>query len=210
MQSFSILVVKSDGDIDIQVAPTRFLNFSQTEKASADYITPSPKIDEVRQVLEGLKKELQNFSQVPTSVISSSGAEVPESGYALKIKRMPIEQAWEKRRMSYGPSLKNLVRLAILVDQVNKNETVPESIKCDIEFSSTIPESSPQEQSIKDESDLRHNIITPVDIMMRAHPTMTREEAIERIKANKQENQDLGVGEFEDAEANVTNESEVE
>jgi len=198
MQSFSILVTKSDGDLDITVAPTRFLKFEQAESADANYITPSPKINEVRQVLEGLKKELQNFSQVPSSVISSSDeSAIPQSGYALKIKRIPIEQAWQKRRMSYGPSLKNLVRLAILVDNVNRNEPVDFEVHVDVEFSSTAPEDSPQEQIVKDESDLRHNIITPVDIMLRKHPTMTREEAIKKIQNNKEEMVKLGIGQFE-------------
>lgn len=197
MQSFSVLVVKSEGDLDITVAPTRFLKFEQTENAEANYITPSPKINDVRQVLESLKKELQNFSQVPSSVISSSNESVvPQSGYALKIKRIPIEQVWQKRRMSYGPSLKNLVRLAVLVDSINKNETVDFDVQADVEFSSTVPESSPQEQTVKDENELRHNIITPVDIMLRKYPTMTREEAIERIKKNKEEMMELGMGEF--------------
>lgn len=199
MQSFSVLVVKSEGDLDITVAPTRFLKFEQTENAEADYITPSPKINDVKQVLESLKKELQNFSQVPSSVISSSDeSAIPQSGYALKIKRIPIEQAWQKRRMSYGPSLKNLIRLAILVDNVNRNETVDLDIQVDVEFSSTTPENSPQEQIVKDESDLRHNIITPVDIMLRKYPTMTRDEAIKKIQDNKEESQKLGVGEFEE------------
>lgn len=197
MQSFSVLVVKSEGDLDITVAPTRFLKFEQTENAEANYITPSPKINDVRQVLESLKKELQNFSQVPSSVISSANeSSMPSSGYALKIKRIPIEQVWQKRRMSYGPSLKNLVRLAVLVDAVNRNEAADFDVQVDIEFSSTVPEISPQEQIVKDENELRHNIITPVDIMLRNHSTMTREEAIERIKKNKEEMMKLGMGEF--------------
>lgn len=201
MQSFSVLVVKSEGDLDITVAPTRFLKFEQAENAEANYITPSPRINDVRQVLESLKKELQNFSQVPSSVISSSSeSAAPQSGYALKIKRIPIEQVWQKRRMSYGPSLKNLVRLAVLADAINKNEVVDFDVQADIEFSSTVPESSPQEQTMKDESDLRHNIITPVDIMLRKYPNMTREEALERIKKNKEEMMELGIGEFSKGE----------
>lgn len=199
MQSFSVLVVKSEGDLDLTIAPTRFLKFEQTENAEANYITPSPKINDVRQVLEELKKELQNFSQVPSSVISSADdSAVPQSGYALKIKRIPIEQAWQKRRMSYGPSLKNLVRLAVIADSINKNESPDFDVHVDIEFTNTIPESSPQEQIIKDETDLRHNIITPVDLMLRKYPTMTRDEAIEKIKANKEETFMLGTEQFAD------------
>lgn len=201
MQSFSILVVKSEGDLDITIAPTRFLKFEQAENAEANYITPSPRISDVRQVLESLKKELQNFSQVPSSVISSSNeSAIPQSGYALKIKRIPIEQVWQKRRMSYGPSLKNLVRLSLLVDAENRNEIIDSDIQVDIEFSNTIPESSPQEQIVKDENELRHNIITPVDIMLRKYPTMTREEAIEKIKKNKEEMIKLGLDGFEKKE----------
>lgn len=193
MQSFSILVLTSEGEIEVKIAPTRFLKFEGSESGDAKYITPDPKISDVRTVLENLKSELQDFSKVPTEVLSSSSAEFPQSGYALRIKRIPIEQVWEKRRMSYGPSLRDLTRKAVIVDSVNRNESIEEEIKVDVEFSKTVPGLSPQEQAIQDQQDLQFHLITPVDLMLRKHPEMTREEALKKIEENKKEAEKLGV-----------------
>jgi hypothetical protein len=197
MQSFSILVVKSEGEIKLTVAPTRFLKIENTEEGSASYITPNPKINEVEAVLMDVKSELQNMSHVPSEVMSSSKGITPESGYALRIKRVPIEQEWDKRRMSYGPSVRDFCKKVVAVDTINRNGTVDVgSIGVEVQFTDTTPPLAPQEQILTDEQELRYNLITPVDLMMRKDPTLTREEAKTRIEKNKQENDDLGLVAF--------------
>jgi len=193
MQSFSVLVVKSDGNIELTIAPTRFLKLENVDDADASYITPSPKISDVEKVLLDLKNELQDFSKVPSEVLQASKAKYPSSGYALRIKRIPIEQVWESRRMSYGPSLKDLSRKAIVVDKVHRNESPPnfKDIKVQVGFTNTIPAYSPQEQMIIDQSDLRYNLITPVDLMIRKYPHLTQEEAKAKIKENKKVTEEL-------------------
>ena len=177
MQSFSLLVVTTEGELKVEVAPIRFLKFEQTEDADAKYITPQPKIDEVRRVLEQLKKELSDVSRVPAEVLSSTpGQGGPyQSGFALRIKRLPIEEVWNKRRLSYGPAYRSNIRMALTVDAINKKEDPPpDDLGIDIEFSDTKPGLSPQEQTIQDEFDLRYGVITPVDLMMRKYPECLR------------------------------------
>ena len=202
MQSFSVLVVTSETELKIEIAPKRFLKMDSLGAGGstndAKYITPQPKIDEVRQVLLELKKELQDFSKVPASTVSAAESTSPESGYALTIKRIPIEQAWESRRLSYGISLRSLVKKSIHVDMVNKGDTPPlaKDIDVAIEFTSTIPTMSPNEQNIIDSHNLRYNLATPVDWMQRKHPELTREEALKKIEENKKINEELGINEF--------------
>jgi hypothetical protein len=198
MQSFSILVVKSEGEIKLQVAPTRFLKIENTEEGSAQYITPNPKITEVEAVILDVKNELQNISHVPSEVMSSSKGITPESGYALRIKRVPIEQEWDKRRMSYGPSFRDFSKKVVAVDRVNRNNAKVDrsDLSVEVQFTDTTPPLAPQEQILTDEQELRYNLITPVDLMLRKDPTLTRDEALNRLKRNQTENDSLGVVPF--------------
>jgi hypothetical protein len=130
-------------------------------------------------------------------VFASQGNKgAPQSGYALKIKRIPIEEVWENRRLSYGPSYEMLCALTMYVDAVQSGKTSsmgyldnPPSIT----FSSTVPGLSPQEQLIQDQFELRYNLVTPIDLYIRKHPGMKREDAMEIIKRNQEENTQLGV-----------------
>jgi len=198
MQSFSILVIQSENDIKIEVAPTKFIRLPKTEVGEVKYVTPSAKINEVRQVLLSLKDDLQDFSRVPQSVFASQGSKGGiQSGYALRIKRIPIEQLWENRRTSYGPSYADLCSLTLHVDAVHRGQNPGSKfigeIRPSIEFSSTTPGLSPQEQLVQDQFDLRYNLITPIDMMMRKYPGINEEEALERMKENIKRNKELGV-----------------
>jgi hypothetical protein len=141
-----------------------------------------------------LKMELQDVAHVPSEVMASSKGLTPESGYALRIKRIPIEQEWERRRMSYGPSTKDLAKKSVVVDKVNRGKGGSvDDVVVDVDFYDTTPPLAPQEQILTDEQHLRYNLMTPVDLMLREHPDMSREEAKERIEKNKKENEDLGL-----------------
>jgi hypothetical protein len=198
-QSFSVLVVKSDQDLNLTLAPTRFLNMEGVEEGVAEYITPQPKIEEVRKVMLDLKMELQDVAHVPSEVMASSKGIAPESGYALRIKRIPIEQEWERRRMSYGPSVKDLAKKAVVVDKVNRGGSAStDDLSVDVKFFDTTPPLAPQEQILTDEQHMRYNLITPVDLMLRQRPDLSREEAKKLIEANKKETEDLGFVAFGD------------
>ncbi|KKN08049.1 hypothetical protein LCGC14_1060720 [marine sediment metagenome] len=215
-QSFSILVVTTDGQLEVVVAPTRFIKFEGSEKGTSDakYITPEPKIEEARKVLIDLKSELQNFSQVPTEIISQTGGtQFPQSGYALRIRRIPIENLYEDRRMSYGPALRKLVQMTVKVDEIHTNMGSKDrkfhEIKTNIKFSPTVHDMDPQEQAIKDEQEIKYGIISAVDMMQRKDSSLTREEAKKKIEDNKKEMEDLGMTAFGDEESAFKNVEEL-
>jgi hypothetical protein len=210
-QSFSILVVTTDGTLDVIVAPTRFIKFEKsregTRSSDAKYISPEAKINEVEKVLMSLKNELQNFAHVPGEVMSSAGtSQAPQSGYALRIKRMPIENLWDERRMSYGPSYRRLIKTAVVIDELNGGEIQSreeaaaklEEVNPEITFTDTKPGLAPEEMVIKDQHDLQYGVISPVDIVLRDHPEMSRDEAKQLIIDNRKETQEVGVTVMED------------
>ena len=53
-QSFSVLFIKSGTDIEVALAPTRFLKTTDPD-ADVKYVTPDAKIEDVRKVREDFK-----------------------------------------------------------------------------------------------------------------------------------------------------------
>lgn len=200
-QSFSLLVVTSDNEINVEIAPTRYLKLPEVDSSEVKYITPQAKIDEVRKVILSLKEDLQDFSRVPQSVFASTGNKgAPQSGYALKIKRIPIEEVWENRRISYGPAYTHLCTMTLYVDAIHTGSANPQKylgLSPSVTFSNTIPGLSPQEQLIQDQFDIRYNLLTPVDLYIRKHPGMKREDALVQIQENQKENVTLGANIFD-------------
>jgi hypothetical protein len=47
----------------------------------------------------------------------------------------------------------------------------------DVAFHDTVAPLAPQEQILTDEQQLRYNLITPVDLMLRMRPELERDEA---------------------------------
>ena len=208
-QSFSILMIKTDDDINLEVAPTRFLKLKDTGTGVSDakYITPSPQLDQVRKTMIELKKELQNLSKTPAEVTQSADiASVPASGYSLRIKRIPIDQLWKSRKLNYGPSLRDMVRKAVVIQDINEGGTTfnkndsGKDIAVDIRFTDTTAPLSPQEQLMEDQFMLAQSLITPIDILMRENPEMTRDEAKLKILNNKKEMLELNMSDFEEGE----------
>lgn len=193
-QSFSVLFTKSEGEIELEIAPTRY---AKTDDMNADmkYITPNAKIDEVRKVLEMLKIELLDLSKTPKHVLSGTSQQSPESGYALRIRRMPIEQVWARRKRSYTPTYMDLMAKAIMFYNVHSERRRPPTYKelgkRTVEF---LPQEIPlnsQEQQLMDTFELQHNIITEIDLMIRKFPWMSREQALEKIMGNIDESRQI-------------------
>jgi hypothetical protein len=49
---------------------------------------------------------------------------------------------------------------------------------------------------MQDEFDLRYGVITPIDLMMRRYPEMSKEEAIQKLQENKEIKEKLKLTEF--------------
>jgi hypothetical protein len=209
MQSFSVLVIKSSTEFKAEFGPKRFIKFDNlpTDERSPDdafYITPNAKISDVKNVLMMMKEELQNISSMPSTIIQTGSSTNLESGYALKIKQQPLESQYFDKKTTYGPSYLRLAKMAVIVSLVNsKNIYVPKfgDIIANVKFTEETETLSPNEQIAKDDFELQNNIITPIDIMMRENPEMTREEAETKWMENKKFNEMIGVEEFEDNEA---------
>ena len=216
MQTFSILLIKTHGSgDDITIGIRRMIKFENMEEgATADdakYLTPNPDIEGVQKSILRFKDELTDLSSVPTSVTFSGSFKAPESGYALQIKREPIEGIWDQRKLSYGPSYNVLVQKAIKVYEIahghkSKEEASKEQISVSINFGSPPSLIPLMEKMAQDGFDLRHDLITQVDMMMEKYPDLTKEEAEKKLMENIIVNNRVEMasfGESDDSDLNV-------
>ena len=185
-QSFSILFIKSATELEVALAPTRFLKSTDAE-ASAEYITPNAKIEDVRKVREDFKNELLDVSRVPSEVLSGSKKDLPASGFSLRVKRMPIEHLWSEKKENYAVPTEDMVRNARIVQNTHGKKVGegkdPEMVVIYKEVK--IPEEAQTEQ-LKDAFELEHGLTSPVDLYMKRHKT-SREEAEDAVLKNLEE-----------------------
>jgi hypothetical protein len=185
-QSFSILFIKSATELEVALAPTRFLKSTDPE-ASAEYVTPDAKIEDVRKVREDFKNELLDISRVPTEVLTGSKKDLPASGFSLRVKRMPIEHLWSEKKENYAVSIQDMVTYARIVQNTHGKQVGeqkdPEMRVLYKEVK--IPEEAQTEQ-LKDAFELEHGLTSPVELYMKRHKT-SRAEAEEAVLRNLEE-----------------------
>jgi hypothetical protein len=215
-QSFSTMVVRTSKKLDFVIGPRRLLKIDEVDPEEskgeeAKYITPDPKIDSVMNTIKTIKDELKSISLMPD--LDRQGSSQPQSGFSLKIKRMPFDDFIQTKKASYGPSMLNLAKMAINIYYYNTNAgTMPDNNKlaATLDFSEMDSTNSEQEQITRDEFDLRYNLITPIDLMIRNNPDLTVEQAKDSYMKNKEFNE----GEKEEKEEiepkNILNEDEDE
>jgi hypothetical protein len=208
-QSFSTMVVRSSNKLEFTIAPKRMIKIAELDPESSNnneevkYITPDAKLDAVSKILEEIKKELKNISLIPDSIVQTGSIGQVASGYSLKIKRMPFEEFINNKKTSYGPSMLEFAKMAVKVDQYHKTGDMPENNKltATIDFSESPNMYSPQEQMATDEFNLRYNLTTPIQLLIRKNPDLTIKEAEELYEKNKK---------FNEKEQIVEEESETE
>lgn len=192
-QSFSVLFLKTEGQIELTLAPTRYVE-ADGENDDLKYVTPDAKINEVNAVLKAVKDELLDLSKVPKHVLSGTAQASPESGYALRIKRMPIESVWQNRRNTYRCTVSDLMAKTIIFHNINMKRAIPkpgEISERTIEYNMPYVPLNVQEQQMQDTFDLQHGIQTEVDLMLRKYPNLTREQAKSKLMENIDETNEI-------------------
>jgi hypothetical protein len=191
-QSFKQLVINTDdpeslpndltiGPADIVVNPTKEGGGSvEVLDLQTDIKTKYELIKErIVNVLTGYGISPQNFTM--------SGS--PTSGFALKISNIGKLESREAQLPLYRNREKQIFDIERIVYNYHNTEGIPDEAELEVDFAEISFPKSPQEQITQDEFDLRHNVITEIDIMQRKNPDLTDEMAIERHAKNKQFNE---------------------
>lgn len=184
-QTFSILFIKGESGSELKISPSQFLNLSD-DNAEAKYLVPSAAIGDFAKILEIYKSELLDLSSLPVEVLAGSNKSVAESGYSLRIKRMPIEQLWDRRKVNYGYALRELIKKTLIFSGVhlNKKDLYSKKDSIKVDFSEVEIPMSPGEKLIDSEWKLNNALKTEIDLMIEDNPDLTKEQALVEFEEN--------------------------
>lgn len=160
----------------VVVHPGRAINIPTD--ASADVLKLDPKLEETLKVIEYLEDRLYTTSSVPK--ISVEGGE-GESGRELMVRWFPLLQVFQEKTNRFQRYELNLANMILAIFGMKPIEDV--TIKWPEE--SILP-LSPADDDL--ERDIRLNIKSPIDEIMRKNPHMTEAEAKAEFEKNKEEN----------------------
>lgn len=188
-QSFKQIVINTDdpdsipnnmklGPADVIINPTKEGGGSvEVLDLQSDITNKYDVIKErIMNVLAGYGISPQNFSM--------SGS--PTSGFALKISNIGKIESREAQLPLYRNKEHELFDIErIIWNYHNPTKKIPYEARLEVDFAELTFPKSPDEKVKQDEFNLRHNIITEVDILIRENPDLTEEQALERYKENK-------------------------
>jgi len=160
----------------VVVHPGRAINIPTD--ASASVLNLDPKLEETLKVVEYLEDRLYTTSSVPK--ISVEGGE-GESGRELMVRWFPLLQVFQEKSNRFQRYELNLANMILLMFGMKPVEDL--TIKWPEE--SVLPLSAADDDL---ERDIRLNIKSPVDEIMRKNPHITEPEAKSEFEKNKEEN----------------------
>lgn len=160
----------------VVVHPGRAINIPTD--ASADVLNLDPKLEETLKVIEYLEDRLYTTSSVPK--ISVEGGE-GESGRELMVRWFPLLQVFQEKSNRFQRYELNLANMILAMAGMKPMEDV--TIKWPEE--NILPLSAADDDL---ERDIRLNIKSPIDEIMRKNPHMTEPEAKAEFEKNKEEN----------------------
>jgi hypothetical protein len=184
-QTFSILFAKHFDMNEMKVAPTR-LAVTDDPNAELEYKVPYAAVAEFREAIEIFKTELLDLSSLPVDVLAGTNKADAETGYSLKIKRMPIEQLWQCRQDSNRSSLVELMRKTMLFAEyhLNKKGKLYDNSAVTVDFGEVETPMMVSEQQMQEEWELRTGLVSPFDLMQVRNKDLTKDQAKEQYKEN--------------------------
>ena len=195
-QSFSLLVT-TNIDGEIETGPGARIDATQTDPerpVTAEYKHPDAKIREIQEIVTHRIEQMIQIGRIPKAVVMPD--KTAESGVHLMIQWFPIQKAFEEAKATYTDNERRLAETTALVLSRwrTKSETadVPD-VDFEIDFDDTrvIP-TDPTDLREQETHDLQHQMITPVDMMIRRNPDLNEEEAKAKYLENKALNEELG------------------
>lgn len=182
MQGFTPIAVSGYASGEgVTIHPGRA--FSLPAGAAASVLSTDPKIKEMLDTIRFLEEKAFETNSVPkVAVVGGEG----ESGRELMVRFFPLLQVFNSKSVlfsAYELDLANLILKIVGLPPI-------EFINVNYPEEDLLPLSS-EEDSL--DQDLRLNIRTAVDELMRRDPDLTEDEAEVIIRANKDFNTEIGV-----------------
>jgi len=175
MQQFSLLFLKRPIDDrgekpkPLTIAPTRMIEDGHKD-ADAKYITPDPKINESLEGLYRLREELLDLSKVPIEVMGAGTKRGVEAAATLRLKKMPLDRVWKKRKTAYSVPERELGRKLILMAKAVWDEGDFSDLFPQIDYSEAMQPTDPKEKMESEAFDLQLGLTNPFKMYLDRDP----------------------------------------
>lgn len=123
---------------------------------------------------------------IPPSAIRLSGT--PSSGISIRLDKQALLEMREDDLEIYRDYEKKVFDVVRIVNNEHNAKKISDDAKLKVDFAEiSFPQSS-EEKARADSINILNNVITPIDIIMRDNPDLTKEEAEQIFFTNKQIN----------------------
>lgn len=181
-QAFTPIAVQGySGDTILQIHPGRAINLPAG--AGATTLSTNPKLVEMLTVIQYLEEKVYETTSVPKIAVVGGGQ--AKSGKELIIRWFPLLQVFREKANRYQAYELQLANLILRV--TGRPELV--SLTCNYPEESILPFSSDEDTL---EREIRLNVKTAVDEILRRDPTLEETEAEAIVLANRDFNEMMG------------------
>jgi len=188
-QSFKQIVINTDDPesipSDIKTGPSDvIINPTKEGGGSVDVLDLQTDIkSKYDMIKERIVNVLAGYGISPQNYTMSAA---PASGFALKISNIGKIESREAQLPLYRNKEQELFNIErIIWNYHNPSRPLDRSAKLAVDFAELTFPKSPDEKIKDDEFNLKHNIITEIDILMRENPDLTEDEAKRIYQENK-------------------------
>jgi hypothetical protein len=192
-QSFKQLVFNTDDPesipSNVKTGPTDVIvNYTKEGSGSVEVLDLQTDIKAKYEIIkERIVNVLAGYGISPQNFTMSGS---PTSGFALKISNIGKIESREAQLSLYRNKEQELFNIERIVwNYHNPTNKLDENAKLMVDFAEMKFPKSPDEQITKDEFDLRHNVKTEIDLIIRDNPDLTKEQAEVLYQENKTVNQ---------------------
>jgi hypothetical protein len=177
---------KDDFPADMRIDPAVIIKLFG-ENAEIGTVDIQADIDKLWSVIQ--KRVTTVLSQHGISPENFTLSATPESGFALQISNMAKLEARQTQLPLYRMYEQQLFDLTRIVwNHHNPGNPIDVKAKFAIDFGEVSFPKSPQEEQTEFTFKKQHNVLTPIDLIMKENPDLTKEQAVEVFNENKRFN----------------------
>jgi len=151
---------------------------------SITFASPGAQINAVLDELKWLVKTLTSMERLSPGTFATERHEL--SGYALMLENLPLVRFTSEQQQHYGETFeRDLFEMSRLVLNAYSRSKLPDQVTQRVKFVSLEYPSDAAAEWAVDKEKLQAGILSPIDLIMKDNPGMTREEAQAKYEENK-------------------------
>lgn len=182
-QSMDMIVVKGGGDLKSMNIGASAVNKVDVED-SIEFVSPGTDLNSLVDVVDSQLKLFSRINGIPDSLLSASST---SSGVAITISQKVLDDYVEERAKLFISTEKEALLKGLKVLGYHNNITIPDNLEISINYTSVNKAIKMTKEDLDIfNSYIEKGIYTNVDLMMATYPNMSRIDAEEKLKENKE------------------------